>query len=88
MFKRFCEWVRGSSKKKTIPADLKDWLESKKSLEGIADLIPTLGEKEVIIKKALDGNAYDVFCLHELTPDQLDLLARGESPDGLTVFTV
>jgi len=50
-----------------------------------------LADGEVLIKKSeqLDvGEVYDVYCLKELTPDQLQLLTKGETPEGLVVYEI
>jgi hypothetical protein len=63
-------------------------LESQNSLQAVADLLLTLGEGEVIIKKNEEGSVYDVYCLEQLSPEQLDLLSRGVKPEGINRILV
>ena len=63
-------------------------LSSQSSIRDVADIIPSLGRGEVLIKKSPGGETFDVFTIDELTPEQLLLLSRGKAPKGITVFTL
>lgn len=63
------------------------FVSSKESLRSIATHLPTLGKDEIILRIGPSG-VYDVFSSRELTKDQLDLLCRGEIPEGIIATKV
>ena len=57
-------------------------------LGAIMPHLMTLGRGEVMLKRSLGKETFDVFTIEELTPEQLDMLARGEITEGLTAYYI
>lgn len=56
------------------------------SVHGISDIIPTLSENEVVLKK--NGSTYEVFSPKKLTGEEIHMIINGKPPEGITVFVI
>tara|TARA_R110000765_G_scaffold25034_1_gene62125 strand:- start:106 stop:351 length:246 start_codon:yes stop_codon:yes gene_type:complete len=77
--KSFCEVIAGFCSYKKKPTD---------DITSVLPHLPTLSKGEVLLKKSKVEGTFDVFTIEALTPEQLDMLARGEIPKGLTAYYI
>lgn len=56
------------------------------SVNGIADVVPTLSKNEVVLKRK--GQKFEIFSLRKLTKEEINMIINGSPPEGLTVFVI
>jgi hypothetical protein len=80
ILKDFFGWITGTSPSNTRERTTEEKL---KAIEG---LLPMLSHGEVLIIRDESGNIADLFCIDELTPEQVSSLNQGHKLTGFTVL--
>jgi len=63
----------------------------KSPIDDVSPVLPhlaTLGKGEVLLKRSKVEGTFDVFAIEALTTEQLDMLALGEIPKGITAYYI